>query len=181
MLTDLRLAARRLRRSPTFAIAATLTLGLGIGGATAAFTVVNAVLVRPLPYHDAGRLTDLSHTITLGGATTRIELSDATYLLYRRDQRVFDEIGIYRRAAVNLALTSSATAGAAARIAAATVTPSVFRVLEVAPERGRGLVESDGQPDAAPVVVISHGLWQSLFGSDPAIIGRRVVVDGVES
>lgn len=180
---DLRLALRRLRRAPVFALSAMLTLALGIGGATAAFTVVNAVLFRALPYHDAERLTDLSHTITLGGTTTRIDLSDATYLLYRRDQRVFTDIGIYRSTAVNFVASpgGDGAATAAERIPAATVTPSVFHVLETQPLRGRGLVESDGEPGATPVVAIGYGLWQSMFAGDDAIIGRRVTVDGVES
>lgn len=175
----LRLALRRLRRAPVFALSATLTLALGIGGATAAFTVVNAVLVRGLPYRSAAQLADLSHTITLGGNTTRIDVSDATYLLYRRDQRVFTDIGIYRSTAVNLVASPGADATNAARVAATELSPSVLRVLDVRPIRGRGLVDGDGDPGAEPVVAIGYGLWQSMFGADPAIVGRRIVVDGV--
>jgi predicted permease len=177
---DLRLAARRLARRPAFALSAALTLALGIGGAAAAFTVVNAVLLRPLPYRDADRLVDVSHTITLGGNTTHIDVSDATYLLYRRDQRVFDDVGVYRSAAVNLVAAPGGNASTA-RVASASITPSVFRVLRVTPERGRGVVESDGEPTATPVVAISDALWRSVFGGDAGIIGRHVVVDGIES
>jgi predicted permease len=177
---DLRLAARRLRRRPAFALSAALTLALGIGGAAAAFAVVNAVLLRSLPYPDADRLVDFSHSITLGGNTTHIDVSDATYLLYRRDQRVFDDMGIYRAGAVNLVATALG-GGGAARVSSAVVTPSVFRVLQTGPERGRGIIESDGDPAASPVVAISHALWQTRFGGDQAIVGRHVVIDGVES
>ena len=177
---DLRLAARRLRRRPAFALSAALTLALGIGGAAAAFTVVNAVLLRALPFPAADRLIDFSHSITLGGNTMPIDVSDATYLLYRRDQHVFDDVGIYRSTAVNLVAAPSTNA-ASARVASTAVTPSVFHVLQVRPERGRGLLETDGEPNAAPVVAISHALWQTVFGADPAIIGRRVIVDGLES
>ncbi|HEY4303182.1 MAG TPA: ADOP family duplicated permease [Gemmatimonadaceae bacterium] len=176
---DLRHAGRRLSRRPAFAISAALTLALGIGGATAAFTVVNAVLLRGLPYPDAERLVDFSHSITLGGNTTHIDVSDATYLLYRRDQRVFDDIGVYRSTAVNL-VASPSTNASTARVGSVELTPSVLRVLQVVPTRGRGLIESDGEPNATPVVAISYGLWQSVFGADSQIIGRRVVVDGVE-
>src|ERR1700750_2113973 len=97
-----RLAEQRVRRRPAFALSAALTLALGIGGAAAAFTVVNAVLLRALPYPNADLLIDYSHSITLGGNTIPIDVSDATYLLYRRDQRVFDDVGVYRSTAVNL-------------------------------------------------------------------------------
>ena len=177
---DLRLAARRLGRRPAFALSAALTLALGIGGATAAFTVVNAVLLRALPYPDADHLIDFSHSITLGGNTIHIDVSDATYLLYRRDQHVFDDVGVYRSTAVNLVAAPS-TNGTTARVASTALTPSVFRVLEARPERGRGLIESDGAPNATPVATISYGLWQTVFGADPAIIGRHVVIDGLES
>jgi predicted permease len=176
----LRLALRRLRRAPGFALSATLTLALGIGGATAAFTVVNAVLVRALPYRDADQLVDLSHTITLAGATTRIDVSDAAYLLYRRDQHAFTDVGIYRATAVNLVASPRGATSNAARVAATVLSPSVLRVLDVRPARGRGLVDSDAEPGAAPVVAIGDGLWRSMFGADPGILGRRIALDGVE-
>ncbi len=177
---DLQLAARRLRRRPTFTLSAALTLALGIGGAAAAFAVVNAVLLRPLPYRDSDRLADLSHTITLGGNTLHIDVSDATYLLYRRDQRVFDDLGIYRSTAANL-VAASGTGASPVRVTSADVTPSVFRVLQVAPERGRGLVEADGDPASPPVAAISNALWRNAFGGDPSIVGRHVVIDGLEA
>src|SRR5262245_3697255 len=101
MLATLRYALRRLARAPGFTAAAVLTLTLGIGGTAAVFTLVNGVLLRPLPYRQPEQLVDLSHTLTLSGIS-RIEQSDATYLLYRRDNRVFTDVGAYRSAAVNL-------------------------------------------------------------------------------
>lgn len=180
-LQDIRHAVRSLRKSPGFTGATLLTLALGIGGTSAVFTVVNGVLLRPLPYPRAGRLVDLSHTLAIAGLT-RVDQSDATYLLYRRDNRVFAEIGIFRAISVNLlarAGPSSAT-DATLHVSAALVTPSVFRVLGVTSSRGRGLGEADVAPGAPSVAVISQGLWESAFGSDPAIVGRHVAIDGTD-
>lgn len=178
--TALRLAARRLRRAPAFAVAAALTLALGIGGTAAVFTVVNGVLLQPLPYRRADRLVDLSHTLQLSGVS-RVDQSDATYLLYRRDNRVFTDVGAYRDAAANLRLPASDASNAPAeRVNAAYITPSTLRVLKSAPARGRGFTDADAAPGAPASAIISHALWQRDFGGDPAVIGRRVTVDGVD-
>lgn len=174
---SIRHAARRLARAPSFAIAAALTLALGIGGTIAVFTVVNGVLIQPLPYPRADRLVDLSHTIALAGLT-RVDQSDATYLLYRRDNRVFTDVGVYRSTTVNLG-APGATA-APERVSAALITPSVLRVLDAVTLRGRGLTEADAAPGAPAVAVISNGLWQRDFGADPAAVGRHIAVDGVD-
>ncbi|MGH7593135.1 MAG: ABC transporter permease, partial [Gemmatimonadales bacterium] len=181
MITSIRFAARRLRRAPAFTVAATLTLALGIGGAVAVFTVVNGVLLQPLPFFRAAELVDLSHTLAVSGLT-RVDESDATYLLYRRDNRVFTDVGAYRAAAVNFSpsVGGDAAGPATERVSAAFATASVFRVLGATTLRGRALTEADARPGAAPVVVISRGLWQRDFGGDPGIIGRQVMIDGVE-
>jgi putative ABC transport system permease protein len=180
LTTGLRHAARRLARTPAFTIAATLTLALGIGGASAVFTVVNGVLLRPLPYPNSDRLVDLSHTLQVGGGM-HVDQSDATFLLYQHDNHVFTDVGIYRATSVNM---RAAAEGAGAtevpqRITAAVATPSVFRVLgATTATRGRSLSDADAAPGAPPVAVISQELWQNAFGSDPAIVGRRISIDG---
>ncbi|HXD23078.1 MAG TPA: ABC transporter permease, partial [Gemmatimonadaceae bacterium] len=181
LTTGLRHAARRLARTPAFTIAATLTLALGIGGASAVFTVVNGVLLRPLPYPNSDRLVDLSHTLQVGGGL-HVDQSDATYLLYQRDNRVFTGVGIYRATSVNMhaATEAAGSADATQRISAALATPSVFRVLGAAAVRGRGFSDADAAPGAAPVALISQELWANAFGSDPAIVGRRVSIDGMD-
>jgi predicted permease len=178
----LRQALRRLIRARAFALPALLTLALGIGGTATVFTVVNGVLLRPLPYHDAGQLVDLSHTLAVSGIL-RVDQSDATYLLYARDNRVFAGVALYRPAAVNfrpLGGGAGAPSGAAERISAAITSPSLFRVLEVPSLQGRGLTNEDAAPGAVPVAVIGRALWERALGSDPAIIGRRIAVDGVD-
>ena len=178
---DVRHAARRLLHAPAFALSAALTLALGVGGATAAFTVVNRVLFKPLPYDDPTQLADLTHTLQLSGATTRVDNSDATFLVYRREQRVFTDVGIYRATSVNLASGDARDAATpAARVAAAQTSASTFRVLRTRPLRGRGLAEGDDEPGAPGVALIGYGLWQRLFGGDTAILGRHVSVDGVD-
>ncbi|MDE3127887.1 MAG: ABC transporter permease, partial [Gemmatimonadota bacterium] len=179
-IAALRLAARRLLRAPSFAAAAALTLALGIGGTVAVFSVVDGVLLRPLPFPRADRLVDLSHTLAVAGLT-RVDQSDATFLLYRRDNRVFSDLGAYRAQSVNFAsLSSNSDAAPAERLDAASVTPGLFRVLRTAPARGRGFAEADAQPGAPPVALISHGLWTRDFAGAPSAIGRTLVVDGVE-
>src|SRR5512147_504845 len=151
----IRHAVRRLFRAPMFTLAATITLMLGIGGTAAVYTLVNGVLLRPLPYDHAEELVDLSHSIVVSGVS-QVDQSDATYLLYRRDNRVFTDVGTYRATSVNLAPTVGQGDAAPERVPAAVLTPSVFRVLAVAPLRGRGLTEDDAALGAAPVAVIGQ-------------------------
>ncbi|HVZ78952.1 MAG TPA: ABC transporter permease, partial [Gemmatimonadaceae bacterium] len=152
----LRHAARRLRRAPAFTLAATLTLALGIGAVSAAFALVNGVLLEPLPFAHADRLVDLSHTLQVAGLL-HVDQSDATYLLYRDASRSFSGVAAYRSTSANFSATA-AGAGAAPpeRVAAAIATPSLFRVLGVGAQRGPGMTDADAQPGAAPVVVLSH-------------------------
>ena len=180
LIEKLRLAARRLLRTPTFTIAAVLTLALGIGATTAVFSLVNGVLLRPLPYPQADRLVDLSHTLAISGIT-RVDQSDATYLHYRSVNRAFSGVGAYRATSVNLgALADAGDAGAPVRVTAARVSAGTFAVLRATPLRGRVFTESEDLPGAIPVVLISEQLWERNYGGDQRILGRRVQIDGVE-
>ncbi|MEP6492111.1 MAG: ABC transporter permease [bacterium] len=177
----LRHVIRRLVRAPAFTLAATLTLTLGIGGAVAVFTMVNGVLLRPLPYDRPERLVDLSHVITISGLTS-IDQSDATYLLYRRDNHVFTDVGAYRSTAVNLGAGdgSRPTDGARAeRVGATLASASVFGVLRARAIVGRVLSDEDDRPGSPPVALIGERLWQRDFAADPGIAGKRVMIDGV--
>src|SRR5690348_7025752 len=177
----LRQTARRLLRAPGFTASAALTLMLGIGGTTTVFTVVNGVLLRPLSYAHADRLVDLSHTLAVAGIA-HVDQSDATYLVYRAGNRVFTDVGAYEATSANV-LPSTATgagSGDAERVPAALITAGVLHVLEVGPRTGRALSEADVHPGAAPVALIGESLWKRKFGGDPSVIGRPVMVDGVE-
>jgi len=180
-LVRLRQTARRLARAPGFTLSAALTLMLGIGGTTAVFTVVNGVLLRPLPYAHADRLVDLSHTLAVAGVA-HVDQSDATYLVYRSGNRVFTDVGAYEATSANVVPSTAAGAGSgeAERVPAALVTAGVFRVLEVGPRSGRALSDADVKPGAAPVALIGEPVWRRQFGGDPSVIGRQIMVDGVE-
>ncbi|HEX3160848.1 MAG TPA: ABC transporter permease, partial [Gemmatimonadaceae bacterium] len=181
ILHSLQRATRRLLRAPAFTGAAVLTLTLGIGATSAAFSVVNAVLLRPLPYAEPAQLVDLSHTLAIAGVP-RVDQSDATYLYYRRASRTLLDVAAYRATAVNLGPARGGGAGEAShaeRVAAAGVSASAFAVLRAAPSLGRALGQADDAPDAPPVVVIGQRLWERKYGADPAIVGRRLEIDGV--
>ena len=168
-------AARRLLRAPGFTMAATLTLALGIGAVSAAFSVVHAVLLRPLPYPEPDRLLSLSHTLVVG-KVLRVEQSDASLLLYRRNNRAFSDFGGYRTTAAALGPTRGADAE---RVSAAVVMAGFFHALQVVPLGGRVFTEADEQPGAAPVVVIAQRLWERKFGRDTGVLDRPLDVDGV--
>lgn len=173
-------AARRLVRAPAFTTAAVVTLALGIGATTAIFSLVNAVLLRPLPWPDSDRLVDLSHTLTVSGVT-RVDQSDAGHLFYRRHNTVFVDVGAYRATAVNLGALSGSTGTdgmEAERVESALISAAVPAILRVPPRRGRVFTEAEDHPSAAPVALIGERLWRRKYDSDPSIPGRRIEIDG---
>ena len=179
-LTLLRHAARRLRRSPAFSGAAVLTLALAIGATTTVYSLVDAVLLRPLPYAQPSRLVDLSHGVTLSGATS-VDQSDATFLYYRRESRAFVDIAAYRETPLQIGALVGATAEAdrPERVSGARVSASTFGVLGVQPLVGRAMTEADDRVDAPPVVVLGERFWRQRYAGDRAIVGKRLEVDGV--
>ena len=176
----LRHAARRLFRSPAFAIATLLTLSLGVGASVLVFSVVDGVLLRPLPYERPEQLVDLSHSISLNGVS-RIDQSDATYLHYRHTSRVLSDVGAYRQttAALGADVGAAGDITSPEHVAAARVTASVFPTLRVRPIRGRAFRDDEDNPSAPPVALISQRLWERKYSGAPSIIGRRVKIDGV--
>ena len=167
LLQDLRFAARSLRKNPGFTFVATLTLALAIGASTAMFTIVNAVLLRPLEYRDPEQLVivrDLNRTRSNAGVT-----SPANLVTWRAAARSFSGLaGIYDQPAN---LTSP---GEPEEILARLTTQNFFETLRVNAQLGRMYGPAD---DAAAVVVISHGLWQRRFAGDPAVIGRTITIN----
>jgi len=166
--------ARELRHSPGFLLVAVITLGIGIGANASIFSVVDAVLIRPLPYPEAERLVAVWGTAP-GLKMDRISQSDGFYVLFRKENRVLAEMGIYQEGSATLTGASSPE-----RVGVARLTASVFSVLRVPPARGRTLQEADDKPGAAQVAVLSDGLWRRRFGGDPAAVGKTLRVDGVE-
>jgi predicted permease len=173
---DTRYALRTLRRSPLFTIAAVLTLALGIGGAAAVFTLVNGVLLRPLPYADPSRLVMVWSAGDFGGWTsTQMPLSAPDYLDIREQTRALSSFAAFRSAPYTLA----GDGGAGATMVAGTrADPALFRTLGVRPLLGRDFTADDALPGAAHVAVVGYDLWQRRFGGDPKVVGRTVTLSG---
>jgi putative ABC transport system permease protein len=176
-LAELRFAARRLAHVPSFTIAAVFVLALGIGATTAVFSLVNGVLLRPLPYPAADRLVWLGHSVEVSGVD-KADQSDASFLFYQEHARAFDGIAISRDADVNVG-AADGDAARAERVAAMGVSANLFDVLRVRPEIGRAFREGEDRATAPKVAILSHALWQEHFHGDPSVIGKRMLVDGV--
>lgn len=155
-------------------MAAILTLSIGIGASTAAFSVVHAVLLRPLPYPDPDRLVSLSHTLVAGKAL-QVEQSDASLLFYERHGQAFSAFGGYR---VEAAALGPADGSDAERVPAAHVTGGFFPAMGVSALRGRVFSAADEAAGAPRVVVIGERLWERRFGRDPRILNRVLQVNG---
>src|SRR5213593_4702768 len=168
---DAQHAWRMLRRSPGFTAVAVVTLALGIGANTAMFSIVNAVLLRPLPYADADRL------VAVWGRTQtnpRTLISYHEYREFAAQTDTFDAVGLWLGQSVNLTGVSEPQ-----RIVGNFVSGSFFDVLELRAERGRLFREHESVAGAAqPVVVVSHQFWEQRLSSDPAAIGKPITLNG---
>ncbi|OLE82701.1 MAG: hypothetical protein AUF76_08515 [Acidobacteria bacterium 13_1_20CM_2_65_9] len=169
---DLRYACRALRRYPGFAAVVILTLALGIGANAAIFSVVNAVLLRPLPYDRDGRLVAVWGNLHKPGLE-EIPGSAAEFVDYKARNRVFDAIAAHDTAGVNLTGFEQPE-----RVPGAVTTASLFSMLGESPALGRSFVAADEQPGRNHVVIVSHSLWQRRLGGDPHVVGRTMAVDG---
>ena len=174
---ELRVAFRRLRRAPTFALTTTIVLALGVGATTAVFSVVDGVLLRPLPYREPDRLVQITHTLQVAGISN-VDQSDAGLLYYQRHATAFDGIAAWRDRDVNVAPPTD-DPGPPSRVSSAMVTANFFDVLGVAPELGRDFHAGEDRVSAPPVAMLSHRVWKRLYRGDPAVVGKRIVVDGV--
>jgi predicted permease len=170
---DLRYAARLLLRSPGFTVIAVLALALGIGANAAVFSVIDAVLLAPLPYLQPQRLMAMFSTFPDQGFD-HFWISPPEYLEYREQTRSFGDLGAYVADTVNVAGSASPV-----RVPAADVSASLFTTLGVHPELGRFFAAAEDVPNAEPVTVLGDALWRRAFGADPGIVGRRILVDGV--
>ena len=173
VVRDLRYAVRTLSRAKGFTAIATITLALGIGTNTAIFSVVNGVLIRPLPFPDANRLAGVWHTAP-GLGYPQIGISPGIYFQYRDQNDVFEDIGFFTQIQTNLT-----GEGDPERVPTGLVSHSIFSVLRVPPLRGRTFTEEDDLPDSPPVAIIGQALWERRFGSDPDILGKTIQVNSV--
>ncbi len=159
-----------LRKSPGFAVAAVLTLAIGIGLNVAIYSVIHSVLLSPLPYPESDRLVAIAET----GWGTVWPTSYPNYLDWRTSQHSFDEIAVSRRDDFNLS-----GAGDPERFSGLFVTASYFRVLKVSPKLGRVFYDEEDSAAGANPVILSEHLWRSRFGADPAIIGRKLTLNTI--
>jgi predicted permease len=170
LLQDLKYGLRMLRRNPGFTFVAALTLALGIGANTAIFSVVNAVLLRPLPYQDPDRLVTAS---PYRRATNGYTILSPTFLNWRAQSQSFEHLAAYTTG------TSDLTGnGEPERLTAGLVSADLFSTLGISPALGRGFTATEDQLNGPPVVILSHRLWQRRFGGDPQLIGRAITLDG---
>ncbi len=172
---DLRYGARMLLKQPGFTLIAVITLSLGIGANTAIFSVVNAVLLRPLPYREPDRLVALWSANPERGATSR-PVSTPDFEDWRAQNRVFEAIAAYP--AVDVTGMTLNDQGAAEQLNTAYVTADFFALLGVQAALGRAVLPHEHEPGRNQVVVLSHGLWQRRFGADPGIVGKTLTLDG---
>jgi predicted permease len=171
LLQDLRYGLRMLAKNPGFTAAAILTLALGIGANTAIFSVVYAVLLKPLPFRSPGQLVRVFEANDRAGIPAE-GCSYAEFQEWRRQNHVFS--GMAGATAHELTLTGR---GEPTAVRVGDVTADFFSVLGVAPFVGRTFLPADDQPGAAPVVVISEDLWRSRFGADPGLVGSAIDLD----
>ncbi|MFP3938852.1 MAG: ABC transporter permease [Thermoanaerobaculia bacterium] len=173
---DLRQALRSLGRSRGLAALVVLTLALGIGANTAIFSVLHAVLLRPLPYPEAERLVHVWNTYPKGNLP-RASVSVPDYFDRREGVDAFEESALCFHESLNLA-PQGAAGGQPERVIALRATASLFPLLRAEAARGRVFTEDEDRPGSERVVVLSHGLWRRSFGGDPGIVGRDVRLDG---
>ena len=169
-MNDLKFALRRLRKSPGFTLVAILTLALGIGANTAIFSIVNAVLLRPLPYPDADRIMVLNES-SGPGQDYSVALPD--YLDWRNDNTVFEHLAATQKESRNL---SGIPGREPERISCASVTRNFFNVVGLPPEIGRTFSEDEDKVGAPPVAVISDRLWRRVLNADSDVLGRSVTL-----
>ena len=172
LLQDLRFAVRSLRRQPGFVAVALATLALGIGTTTAMFTVVNGVLLKPLPFHDPRALTIIQ---IVGVNGLLFPLPDADFLALRQSHPAFERVAVYAPTTFNLT-----GAGTPEVVRAAWVTGEFFSTLGVQPQLGRFIANADDAPGAPPTVVLAHGFWTRRFGANPAAIGQTIRLNGID-
>ena len=172
MKHDLLYALRNLRKSPGYAAVTVLTLALGIGANTAIFSVVNGVILKPLPYPAPERLIYITSQFP-GLGFDQFWVSAPEFVEFAEANRSFQQVGAYRAGAVNLG-----TQDQPRRVNSAVVTSELMPALGVAPSRGRQFTREDTLPGAEDVAILSSELWRSAFGGDESVIGRILQVDG---
>ncbi len=172
LLQDLRYAVKMLRARPGLTLTAVATLAIGIGGSTAIFSLVNAVLLGTLPFRDSERLFMVWEDATEAGFP-RNDLAPGNYAGFLAQNQVFERMAALTEVGFNLT-----SGGEPLKVEARGVTAGFFPLLGVAPRLGRVITPEEDKPGANHVAVLSHGLWQRRFGRDPGVVGRDIILNG---
>jgi putative ABC transport system permease protein len=175
-LKDIRYAFRFLKRNPSFTLIVTCTLALGIGANTAIFSIINAVLLKPLPFKDPNRLVMIWETFNKGGFD-HVPASAPNFFDWKEQSQSFEDMAAVfamPEYGFNLAIN-----GVAERVPGGRASASLLPVLGMRPLLGRNFLPEEDKPGAAPVMLLSEGVWKRRFGSDPAVIGKPVLVDSI--
>ena len=171
MIRDLRYALRQLAHTPGFSVIAVVTLALGIGASSAIFSVVNGVLLRPMPYPDPGTLVRVYEIVPQYG---QFSVAPANLIDWRQQSTAFEYIAGYNGERATYIDNSGPV-----MLVGATVSWDLFDLLRAAPALGRSFRADEDAPGKNDVIVLSHGLWQRRFGGDPSILGRSISLNGV--
>jgi predicted permease len=177
-LRDVRYAARGLRRSPLFTVVAVLTLAIGTGATTAVFSVVDGVLLKPLPYKDPDRLIAVSHDAPgmpgLAAVGGGLQMSLSMFVTYREQNRSFESIGLWAPTGANVTGFAEPE-----NLPAVLVSGRLLETLGVPPLLGRWLNEGDEAPGGPAVGMLAYDYWQRRFGGDPSVVGRNINVNSI--
>jgi predicted permease len=178
LLADLKFVLRRLRKSPGFTITVLLTLAIGIGANTAVFSVVNSVILKPLPYPDSDRLIsmhlDAPGAGGLGSFATGLPISPSMYLTFSDHNATFQSLGVWGTQNANVTGIAQPE-----EVQTALVSGGVLEALAVPPMLGRWFMQGDQDPHGSRTVILSYGYWQRRFGGDRSVIGRVMQVDAL--
>jgi len=176
LIADLKLALRRLRKSPGFGITVLLTLAIGIGANTAVFTVVDCILLKPLPYPQPEQLVAVwLHAPGAAGLANFAEglrLSPSMYLTFAEHRRTFQSIGVWISGTANVTGIAQPE-----EVHTTYISDGVLQTLNVPPTSGRWILTADQAPHSHEVAMLSYGYWQRRFGGDPTVIGRNIQID----
>ncbi|MGH9582193.1 MAG: ABC transporter permease [Bryobacteraceae bacterium] len=164
---------RRIRRAPLPAAMTLVTIAVGVGATTAVFSVVDGILLKPLPYPHPERLVSVGFTAPGFSMRDLDAASHSTYFIFREQGRTFEDIGLYSGDSVNVTGISRPE-----QVRALRVTDGVLPSLGVHPQLGRLFTRQDDSPGAPETVVLSDAYWHRKFGGDPSIVGRSITIDG---
>ncbi|HLM98078.1 MAG TPA: ABC transporter permease [Bryobacteraceae bacterium] len=171
-LNEAKPVVRRLMRSPMFTAITLITLAVGIGANTAIFSVLNGVLLKPLPYPNPDQLVGVWETAP-GLGWTDANASPSTYFTFREENRTFQDTGIWRTDSVSVTGT-----GEPELVESLMVTDGTLPILGIQPIRGRWFSQKDDLPGSPGTVMLTYGYWQRKFGGDSSVLGRRIIIDG---